>query len=69
MHAFTKWMREETFPHIKGWYRLGNLLIKLGQSDKAQQVFDIMLEQREKANIYHMLGIVKYQQGEYTKAI
>ena len=40
-----------------------NLLIKLGQFDKAEQVCDILLDQttdeREKGNIYHMLGMIK----------
>ncbi len=73
LHALTERMREETFPSTKGWYRLGNLLLKLGQFDKAGQVFDIMLdqttEQGEKANIYHMLGMVKDGQGKYEEAV
>jgi tetratricopeptide (TPR) repeat protein len=71
--ALTERMREETYPHLKGWYRLGNLLVKLAQFDKAQQVFDIMLdqttEQKEKANIYYMLGMIKRHQGEFAEAI
>ena len=66
-------IREETFPKSKGWYRLGELLLKMGQSDKAQQVYEVLLEQassdREKANIYHRLGYAKYNQGEYREAI
>jgi tetratricopeptide (TPR) repeat protein len=73
LHALTESMREETFPHLKGWYRLGNLLVKLGQIDKAQQVFDIILEQTtdqgEKANVYNMLGMIKDNQGNYAEAI
>jgi tetratricopeptide (TPR) repeat protein len=73
LRALTERIREETFPTAKGWYRLGNLLVKLGQFDKAQQVFDMMLdettEQGEKANIYHTLGMVKNSQGKYEEAI
>jgi tetratricopeptide (TPR) repeat protein len=73
LHALTKQMREETFPNLKGWHRLGNLLVKLDQFDKAQQVFDIMFnqttEQREKANIYNTLGFIKSNQGKYEEAI
>jgi tetratricopeptide (TPR) repeat protein len=73
LHALTKHIRNETFPHKEGWYRLGGLLIKLAEFDQAQQVFEIMLDQtsdeHEKANIYHMLGIVKYGEGEYEKAV
>jgi tetratricopeptide (TPR) repeat protein len=70
--TLTKYMRKEIFPHLTGWYRLGGLLIKLGRSDKAQLVFDTMLnqatEQGEKASIYQMLGLVKSNQGNYTEA-
>jgi tetratricopeptide (TPR) repeat protein len=45
----------------------------MGQSDKAQQVYEVLLEQtssdREKANIYHQLGLAKDDQGEYKEAI
>jgi len=73
LHALTEYMRKESFPHQKNWYRLGSLMITLAQFNKAQQVFEIMLEQAsdedEKANLYHMLGIVKYNNGEYAEAI
>ncbi|CAF1240770.1 unnamed protein product [Rotaria sp. Silwood1] len=73
LHALTEYIREETFPEEKGWYRLGNLLIKLDQFDKAQQVYEVMLDQtaddHEKANIYHMLGVVKDNQETYAEAI
>jgi tetratricopeptide (TPR) repeat protein len=73
LQAITEYMREETIRHLKGWHRLGILLVKLGQFDKAQQVFDIMLDQTSeqcaKANIYHMIGIVKTNQGEFREAI
>jgi hypothetical protein len=29
LHALTECIREGTFPDEKGWYRLGNLLIKI----------------------------------------
>jgi uncharacterized protein HemY len=62
-HALTERIREETFPDEKGWYRLGNLLIKIRQFDKAQQVCEVMLRQstndNEKAQIHHMFGTIK----------
>jgi Tfp pilus assembly protein PilF len=71
--ALTESMRKETFPQLKGWRRLGNLLIKLGQFNKAEQVCEVLLDQasneREEANIYHLLGYVKDNQGEYAEAI
>ena len=73
LHELTEHIRKETFPDEKGWHRLGNLLIKLGQSDKAEQVCDILRDQttdeREKGNIYHMSGMIKCYQGKYEDAV
>jgi tetratricopeptide (TPR) repeat protein len=73
LHALTEYMRKESFPHQTGWYRLGSLLLKVAQFDKAEEVFEIMLRQTsdesEKANIFHMLGIVKYNYGKYAEAV
>jgi tetratricopeptide (TPR) repeat protein len=72
LHALTEHIRKETFPHAKGWYRLGEILIKLGQFDKAQEVYDAMLTQTtddcEEASIYDQLGWIKDNQGEYAEA-
>jgi tetratricopeptide (TPR) repeat protein len=73
LHTLTERIREETFPNSTGWDRLGQLLLKMGQSDKAQQVYKVMLRQASdeggKAAIYHQLGWVKYNQGQYKEAI
>ena len=73
LHALMKHIREETFPDETGWYRLGSLLLKLGRFEKAQQVYNIMLDQisskREEASLYQMLGQTKDLQGEYVEAI
>jgi tetratricopeptide (TPR) repeat protein len=73
LRRLTDRIREETFPNSSGWYRLGQVLLKMGQSDKAQQVYEILLEQETeesgKAPIYHQLGWTKYNQGEYQEAI
>jgi tetratricopeptide (TPR) repeat protein len=70
--ALTDRIREETFPDKKGWYRMGLLLLKMGESDKAQQVYEVMLEQTtnetEAAHIYNQLGWAKYDQGKYNEA-
>jgi hypothetical protein len=39
----TNQIQEETFPGEKGWSRLGSLLFKLGQSEKAQQVYEMLV--------------------------
>ncbi|CAF1101432.1 unnamed protein product [Adineta steineri] len=66
-------VRQETFPDEEGWYRLGLLLTRMGQSDKAKEVYEILLRQTtrkgEKASICHQLGLIKYNQGEYQEAL
>jgi tetratricopeptide (TPR) repeat protein len=73
LRRLTDRIREETLPNAKGWYRLGLALLKAGQSDKAQQVYQILLEQETeesgKAPIYGQLGWVKDVLGEYQEAI
>ncbi|CAF0898916.1 unnamed protein product [Adineta steineri] len=66
-------IRQETFPDEKGWYRLGLLLIKMGQFTKAHEIYKVLLNQTtnesDKANIYHQLGRTKYNEGEYQEAL
>ncbi|CAF0794183.1 unnamed protein product [Adineta steineri] len=56
-----------------GWQRLGNLLIRIGQSIKAEELFNVLLEQTsdesERAHYYRQLGNLKIDQGDYEKAI
>ncbi|CAF4770316.1 unnamed protein product, partial [Rotaria magnacalcarata] len=73
LRLLTNHIREETFPDSTGWYRLGLVLLKLGQSHKAYQMYQVLLEQAtiegEKGPIYHQLGKAKFMQGEYEEAI
>jgi tetratricopeptide (TPR) repeat protein len=73
LRKLTDRIREETFPDSSGWYRLGWALYKMGQIQKSQQVYEVLLDQttdeRNKSPIYHQLGLMKYEQGEYKKAI
>jgi tetratricopeptide (TPR) repeat protein len=66
-------IREETFPNAIGWYRLSQVLMKMGQPEKAQRVYEILLEKEitesEKALIYNQLVQVKNDLGEYQEAI
>jgi tetratricopeptide (TPR) repeat protein len=70
--ALTKRMREETGGST-GWSRLGKLLIKLGEFDKAEQVYKVLLDQDSndmmKVYLYQLLGLVKDDQGAYKEAI
>jgi tetratricopeptide (TPR) repeat protein len=73
LHALTERIREETFPHLKGWDRLGQLMIQLGQLNKAEELYEILLNQTindgEKAHLFHQLGMVKGNQGKYEEAV
>ncbi|UJR23096.1 hypothetical protein I4U23_026119 [Adineta vaga] len=73
LHALTERIREESFPNSEGWYRLGLVLSKLGQNEKAEEIYEMLLDQatkeNEKERIYHRLGSIKDNQGEYEEAI
>ncbi|CAF4198749.1 unnamed protein product, partial [Adineta steineri] len=55
------------------WERLGNLLLKIGQFNKAEELYNTLLEQTsdesEKAFYYNQLGDIHCKQGDYEKAI
>ncbi|CAF1230472.1 unnamed protein product [Adineta steineri] len=56
-----------------GWQRLGNLLLKIGQFNKAEELYNVLLEQTsnkgEKHHYCNQLGYIKDNQGYYEKAI
>jgi tetratricopeptide (TPR) repeat protein len=72
LHALTESMQEEA-KGSTGWFRLGQLMIKLGQFNKAEELYEILLKQvtdeSEQGFLYQMLGQTKYLQGEYTETI
>ena len=67
------YIRKEIFPDSTGWYRLGLVLSRMGESVKAEQVLETLLEQETdemaKAPIYHQLGLGKAELGQYAEAI
>ena len=71
--ALADGLREETSPSDKGWYRLGQVLLKMGQLEKAQQVYEILLDQTtdefERGRIYDRLGTAHDKNGDYQEAI
>ncbi|CAF1248519.1 unnamed protein product [Adineta steineri] len=73
LRTLTDRIRQETFPDSEGWFRLGKLLFKMGQFNKAQEVYEILLhrttDESDKAYIYHLLGMIKNDQGEYQQAL
>jgi tetratricopeptide (TPR) repeat protein len=73
LRVLTDRIREETFPDTEGWYRLGEVLRKMGQFDESQQVYEVLLDQTtdesEKARLYHQIAYAKDNQGEYEEAL
>ncbi|CAF1115420.1 unnamed protein product [Adineta steineri] len=73
LRTLTDHIRQETFPDNEGWERLGLLLREMGQFKKAQEVYEVLLHQTtdesDKGPIYHQLGYIKYDQGEYPEAL
>jgi tetratricopeptide (TPR) repeat protein len=72
LQELTKIMQKDT-EGPTGWFRLGRLMIKIAQFDKAEQVFEIILDrttdEKEKGQIYYYLGRIKKEQGKYREAI
>ncbi|CAF1357070.1 unnamed protein product [Adineta steineri] len=73
LRTLTDCIRKETSPYNEGWERLGLMLRKMGQSTKAQEVYEILVHQTtnesNKGSIYHQLGSIKDDQGEYQEAL
>ncbi|CAF4271976.1 unnamed protein product, partial [Rotaria sordida] len=71
LRRLTDRIREESSGGT-GWYRMGKLLLKISQFDKAEELYTALLEQAsndsDKAHIYHMLGMMKNDKGQYTEA-
>jgi tetratricopeptide (TPR) repeat protein len=72
LQELTKSMQEDT-EGPTGWFRLGRLMMTVAQYDKAQQVFEMILDrttdEKERGEIYYYLGRIKDDQGQYTEAI
>jgi hypothetical protein len=72
LQELTKSMQGETNGPT-GWFRLGRLMMKVAQYDKAQQVFEMILDQttdeKERGDIYYHLGWIKSDQGKYKEAL
>ncbi|CAF0779103.1 unnamed protein product [Adineta steineri] len=72
LRLLTDRIREEA-DGSTGWKRLGKLLLKIGQFNKAEELYNVLLDQTsamdEKAHCYHKLGLAHYYQGYYEQAI
>ncbi|CAF2261414.1 unnamed protein product [Rotaria magnacalcarata] len=71
LSALTNSMKKEVSG--RGWYRMGKLMLRVGQFDQAEELYSELLENvssdSDRAHIYHQLGRVKWQQGQYEKEI
>lgn len=57
-----------------GWQQMGYLLWKLGENEKAEQVYTLLLQDeslsdKDRSYCYNQLGLIKDGEGEYSKAI
>jgi tetratricopeptide (TPR) repeat protein len=72
LQELTKSMQED-IEGPTGWFQLGRLMMKVAQYDRAQQVFEMILDrttdEKEKGEIYYYLGWIKDDQGKHTEAI
>ncbi|CAF1418319.1 unnamed protein product [Adineta steineri] len=63
----TDWLSKDV-PDEIGWKRLGNLLIRIGQLEKAEQFYQTLLEQTsdvaDMIHYYGQLAFIKYNQGD-----
>ncbi|CAF1030148.1 unnamed protein product [Adineta steineri] len=73
LSRLTDYIRQENSPDAEGWARLGLVLFKMGQFDKAEEIYQVLLDQtkydKNKAPIYDQLGSIKDDQGKYEEAL
>ncbi|CAF1382346.1 unnamed protein product [Didymodactylos carnosus] len=71
LQTLTKCIQKETADST-GWKRLGHLLLKIGQYDKAEQLYKTLevetLDENEKSRYYNQLGTIRNHQSDYQKA-
>ncbi|CAF1038072.1 unnamed protein product [Adineta steineri] len=73
LSRLTDYIRKENYPNSEGWYRLGSVLWRMGQFDKAEDIYQVLLDQtkddRKRADIYVQLGLITMDQGKYQEAL
>ena len=64
---------EEDIGGGTGWNKLARVLLNVGQLNKAEEIYLILLEQQpnesDRAFYYHQLGLTKSRQGAYKDAV
>ncbi|CAF0819431.1 unnamed protein product [Adineta steineri] len=73
LSRLTDYIRKESFPDSEAWDRLGLVLWKMGQFDKAEDIYQVLLDQtkdeKNKAPFYQQLGSITKDQGKYQEAL
>ncbi|CAF1460927.1 unnamed protein product [Adineta steineri] len=73
LSRLTNSIRKESDPDHEEWYRLGSVLIKMGQFGKAQDIYNDLLNEtkddKDKADIYHQFGSIEYGRKNYQEAL
>jgi tetratricopeptide (TPR) repeat protein len=68
LRTLTNWFAEDVQDDI-GWKRLGSLLLKIGQFEKAEDFYNAILEHtsndRDKIHYYHQLAFIKHHKGDF----
>ncbi|CAF3583222.1 unnamed protein product [Rotaria sp. Silwood1] len=72
LNALTGHIRQG-FHWATGWLRIASILMALGESSKAEQLYNSLLEvpssDEDRANYNHQLGSVYYNMNKYSKAL
>ncbi|CAF1442378.1 unnamed protein product [Rotaria sordida] len=72
LRTLGEYIRNETSAST-GWERLSKLLVGIGQYEKAEEFFKVLLEQtsdeQKKGLLYNQLGFIREHQRDYEKAI
>ncbi|CAF1133864.1 unnamed protein product [Adineta steineri] len=73
LNRLTDYIRQECYPNAEGWHKLGSVLRKMGQFDKAEDIYQVLLDQtdndEDKASLYCQLGLIKNAEGKYREAL
>lgn len=63
----------EELQYSTGWHRLGRLLLLVESVDKAEELYNVLLEKssndKDTAFCNHQLGAIKSRKGDYTEAV
>ncbi|CAF1179702.1 unnamed protein product [Adineta steineri] len=73
LNRLTDYIRKESFPGSERWYRLGRVLRKMDEFDTAEDIYQVLFNQtkddKNRADIYIHLGLIKNDQGKYKEAL